>query len=179
MGDGGVRVVEFRPARNARVAGSVLHVPSAGRAGSRGFMDRSEQDPEVERICRAVLCGVCATYGVDGRRGYGMTNSADIARVVVRRTDNAGATWKKPTLVTDHGWGPSTSGRGTNVDVTWLWNGRVHYAHSTDTGATFGDYVALSPLNGHAFDPRVARGPGGVVAIAWNCRRRGSRPGQH
>jgi hypothetical protein len=100
--------------------------------------------------------------------GYGMTNGADIDHVVVRRSNDAGATWKKPTVVTDHGWAPSTAGRGTDVDVVWLWNGRVRYAHSTDTGATFGGDLSLSPLNAQAFTPRVARGPNGLVAVVWN-----------
>jgi len=100
--------------------------------------------------------------------GYGMTNSADIWNVVVRRTPDSGATWKKPTVITDHGYAPSTAGRGSDVDVTWLWNGVVHYAHSADAGRTFGDEMSLSPTTKHAFNVRVARGPHGVVAIVWD-----------
>jgi hypothetical protein len=102
--------------------------------------------------------------------GYGLGNGADIASVVVRRTSTGGATWSDTTLVTDHGWGPSTAGRGSSVDVVWLWNGRVLYAHSDDLGKTFGEHLALSRAGEHANRARVARGPGGVVAVTWDQR---------
>src|SRR4051812_29775351 len=100
--------------------------------------------------------------------GYGMSNQADIDHVLVRRTTDGGGTWGTATLVTEHGWAPSTAGRGPNVDVVWLWNGRVNYARSQDAARSFGNVVTLSRPHAHANRPRVARGPNGLVAVVWD-----------
>ena len=59
----------------------------------------------------------------------------------------------------------SISGRGSNVDVTYVHAGKLMYTRSRDSGETFGRHKRLAYINGG--ETSVDRGPGGVVAVSW------------
>jgi hypothetical protein len=90
-------------------------------------------------------------------------------RIVVRRSTNSGVTWLSPVRLADNvdADHPAIAGKGTKVDVVWAKNDRVRYARSTNSGASFGTPVALSPKNRLVQGPTVARGPNGLVVVAW------------
>jgi hypothetical protein len=89
-------------------------------------------------------------------------------RVVVRRSTDSGATWLARQRLAKNARAPAIAGRGTNVDVVWVnKNGRVRYARSTNSGASFRPTVALSPEFIKVRSPKVARGPNGLVVVAW------------
>lgn len=85
-----------------------------------------------------------------------------------RRSITSGTTWLAPTLITSHGVFPAVAGVGSDVDVVWrAGNGRLRYARSQDGGVSFGPSVPLSQSGRFVWDPAVARGPGGLVVVAW------------
>jgi hypothetical protein len=94
---------------------------------------------------------------------------AEAGGVSVRRSTDAGKTWAPSLRLTSATVGPTAiAGRGANVDVVWVENDRLHYARSTNSGASFRTPVALSALGHTAEFPSVARGPNGRVIVAWH-----------
>jgi hypothetical protein len=53
------------------------------------------------------------------------------------------------------------------VDIVYVDNDTVEYARSINSGLTYLPPVALSAAGGFYEEPRVARGPSGLVAVAW------------
>jgi hypothetical protein len=88
-------------------------------------------------------------------------------RIVVRRSTNSGATWLSPLRLADNADAPAIAGKGTSVDVVWAKSERVRYARSTNSGTSFRAPMALSPKNKLVMAPTVARGPNGLVIVAW------------
>jgi hypothetical protein len=96
----------------------------------------------------------------------------------VRRTTDSGSTWKPRQKLSDgtkEVWASAISGQGTSVDAVWSESDHpsntsvLQYRRSTNSGSTFAPFVALD--TGTEFDtasPDVARGPNGVVAVAWD-----------
>ena len=109
-----------------------------------------------------------AHLGGDAAVGlYGAGQAA--VNLSVRRTTDGGLTWHPPTQVASATLGGDIAGDRTAVDVVWVnQNGRVRYARSEDRGSTFKPSVALSATGTDATDVSVSRGPGGLVAVAWN-----------
>jgi len=92
-----------------------------------------------------------------------------------RRSVDGGVSWGVPLLLASHGALPAVAANGMNVDVVWNSpNGRVHYASSTDGGATFGASKPISPFGRFAWRPAVARGPGGIVAVIYEDVQNGN-----
>lgn len=84
--------------------------------------------------------------------------------VNVRRSSNSGVTWG-PLVPVGSGWGSAIAAYGSDVDLVWHDGAAMHYARSTDGGASF-----ISPstvLAQGVYFPAVAHGPNGVVAVAW------------
>jgi hypothetical protein len=88
-------------------------------------------------------------------------------RIVTRRSVDSGASWKPGVRIASSGMHPGISGLAGNVDVVWESNGRIRYARSLNSGSSFGSSVALSAAGAYVGNPAVGRGPGGVVAVAW------------
>lgn len=113
---------------------------------------------------------------------YMDTHEEEGARIYVRRSIDAGATWQAPQHVGNDGLYSAIAGSGTNVDILW-WDGgfttpgasMLRYRHSTDSGATFSAPVDLAtgsyPDDGYV--PNIAR-RGDVVAVIWNDGRTSS-----
>ncbi len=91
----------------------------------------------------------------------------DPGRVLVRRSTNSGQSWHAAVPLSNAGSSPALSGLGSSVDAVWVRNGAVRYARSTNGGASFGQPTALSTSSAAALWPDVARGPGGLVVVAW------------
>jgi len=107
-----------------------------------------------------------ATAGGTALAVYAETDG-EVSSIFARRSTDSGNTWKSPVLLANGIW-PSVAGRGSNFDVVWRApSGRLRYARSTDSGATFSAPVALTALGRYVSVPTVARGPNGVVAVAW------------
>jgi hypothetical protein len=98
---------------------------------------------------------------------YTRSTGYDTRSVYARRSMDAGGTWQAPILLSDHGSSPAAAGHGSNVEVVWLWDGRVRYARSTDSGGSYSAAVALSPADARASDATVAHGADGLVVVAW------------
>jgi hypothetical protein len=101
------------------------------------------------------------------------SNDEDVRSLLVRRSVDSGATWQAPQLLSDHAATPQIAGRGKFVDVVWEWGGRLYYARSTNSGASYAAPVVLAPSHARA-DPygwypsaAVARDTNGLVAVAW------------
>jgi hypothetical protein len=93
--------------------------------------------------------------------------------IEVRRTTTSGSSWSGPTTLSTNGYFPDIAALDPFVDVVWEENGVVRYARSIDGGLT---YLPSIPLSNPSFplDLSVARGPGGLVVVAWengNSRR--------
>src|SRR3954466_5457577 len=85
-----------------------------------------------------------------------------------RRSTTGGESWSSAVPLTDDGIFPEISGRGSDVDVVWNSNnGRVHYAHSSNGGASFDPAMTVSPRGRFNWRAAVGRGPDGVVAISY------------
>lgn len=88
-----------------------------------------------------------------------------------RRTTNSGVTWQPAvpmaTSVGSGGLVHEIAGLGLDVDSVWLDRdtGQLRYAHSADGGASFGSSILLS--SAAADSVSVARGPNGLVAVAY------------
>jgi hypothetical protein len=88
--------------------------------------------------------------------------------VRLRRSVDSGATWAPHIELASKGFEPDIAARGSKVDVVWTTGGRVRYARSQNGGQAFGSTIALSPTGlPFAVNPSVARGPNGLVAVAW------------
>ena len=62
----------------------------------------------------------------------------------------------------------SIGGRGDKVDVAWVSDdGAVKYARSSDGGQSFADPKTIASVNHSGGATSIARGPNGLVAIAW------------
>ncbi|HYI22425.1 MAG TPA: sialidase family protein [Candidatus Limnocylindrales bacterium] len=105
------------------------------------------------------------------------TGATDI--YVVRSADG-GLTWQprvrvsRPGSATRDSWARSISSYGTAVDVAWLEdsaNRGIRYSRSLDGGVTFSPSISLS--GGSGSYPDVARGPNGLVVVAWNAFNKG------
>lgn len=90
-------------------------------------------------------------------------------RVKIRRSTNSGMSWAAPVILTNDGLNADIVMSGSTVDVVWDRSGtdRIRYTRSFDGGLTFEPSAAVSPINKSARNPSVARGPDGVVVIAW------------
>jgi len=86
--------------------------------------------------------------------------------VATTRSVTSGTSWSAPSTIASRAASPAIAGRDPHVDVVWSHRGRVIYARSDDDGATFGPHMRLSGRN-FAGDLSVARGPGGLVVVAW------------
>ncbi len=91
----------------------------------------------------------------------------DPGRVLIRRSTDSGQSWHAAVPLSSAGSSPAISGLGSHVDAVWVRNGAVRYARSTNSGASFGQPIALSTSSADALWPDVARGPGGLVVVAW------------
>ena len=88
--------------------------------------------------------------------------------ILTRRTVDGGATWGSPAALAADGLYPRLAAYGTAVDLVYnTSDGVVWYRRSLDGGVTFGPAVALSVSGRYARWPKVAHGPGGVVAVAY------------
>lgn len=96
----------------------------------------------------------------------------------VRRSTDSGTTWDDSIQLSASGSGVAITGRGSSVDVVWSEGRSLYYARSSDWGATFGASVAI-----HSLAPCIecvhqslslARGPGGLVAVAWTVHSEGT-----
>lgn len=91
-------------------------------------------------------------------------------RLKFRRSTNSGASWDPAVTLAEDGLSADIAARGSAVDIVWdkiNSNSRIRYTRSLDGGMTFQPPVALSPKGKSAWNPRVARGPNGVVVVAW------------
>lgn len=86
--------------------------------------------------------------------------------VKVRRSDTSGSSWGSPLTLSTDGYPAAIAGMDPFVDVVWSQNNRVRYARSINGGVSFGASMPISP-RGFPLNLSVARGPGGVVAVAW------------
>ena len=86
----------------------------------------------------------------------------------VRRTADGGMTWAPAILLSEDGFFSSIGGRGDKVDVAWVSDdGAVKYARSSDGGQSFANPKTIASVNHSGGATSVARGPNGLVAIAW------------
>jgi hypothetical protein len=84
-------------------------------------------------------------------------------------TVDTGLTWSRRDL----GWGavaPTIASRGALVDALYVHGGSLIYRRSADGGATWRAPRVVSPASDDPFQPLIARGPAGRVAIAWRDR---------
>ncbi len=95
----------------------------------------------------------------------------------VRRSSNNGATWDTPIQLNRPGAASGLadiSGYGNAVDVVMAEQGPIpglRYSRSIDGGVTYSAPVALYSKSQDAVtNPKVARGPNGVVAVIWDSR---------
>lgn len=126
-----------------------------------------------------------STYGLGGAVGVG--NSAVVVAyvglsecddpdpcraVMVRRSTDAGSTWERPVNFGRGGESLAVSALGSAVDIVWANGdpGRLMYSRSADLGATFSTPRALTQDSVGYASADVARGPHGVVAIAYAGR---------
>jgi len=87
--------------------------------------------------------------------------------VGVWRSTNGGASWTDGLTLSGDGIEPAISALDQYVDVVWLENNRVRYARSVNSGISYLPSVALSPKSNVALNESVARGPNGLVVVAW------------
>jgi hypothetical protein len=88
--------------------------------------------------------------------------------VDVSRSTNSGSNWGAAKTLSTSAREAAISGLDPYVDVVWsTQNGTFRYARSVDGGKNFGSPVTLSYSGGYASHPHVARGPNGLVVIAW------------
>jgi hypothetical protein len=93
--------------------------------------------------------------------------------VVVHRSSDAGSTWLPPqTLDEGQFWHTIVSNWVRDVHVTWLRQGRLRYARSTDGGVSFERARWLTSGARWVHYWSLASGGGGLVAVAWQELRR-------
>lgn len=85
----------------------------------------------------------------------------------LRRSTTSGASWNAPITLTPDTINGDISALGSVADVVWDQNGRIRYARSMNGGQSFGASIPLSPVGKSAWNPSVARGPNGRVAVVW------------
>jgi hypothetical protein len=88
--------------------------------------------------------------------------------VDVRRSTTSGASWDAAQTLSTNGYDSAIAARDPFVDVVWSQNGRVRYARSVNGGVSFAPSMFLS-APGFAINLSVARGPGGLVIVAWQA----------
>ncbi len=86
--------------------------------------------------------------------------------VNVRRSTDGGDSFDAPLTLSTNGYPAAIAGLDPFVDVVWSQNGRVKYARSVNGAVSFSPSMRLS-TNGFAINLSVARGPGGLVIVAW------------
>jgi hypothetical protein len=93
----------------------------------------------------------------------------DVSRhdIDVRRSTTEGTSWEAPKTLSTDGNEAAIAALDPFVDVVWTQTDRIRYARSIDSGVTYGSSTAISPKGSNAQNPSVARGPGGIVVIAW------------
>jgi hypothetical protein len=87
--------------------------------------------------------------------------------VKVKRSTNSGDSWSAPKTLSTNGYPADIAGLDPFVDVVWIQNGRVKYARSINGGVTYGPSMRISQ-GGFPLHAVVARGPGGLVIVAWD-----------
>jgi hypothetical protein len=97
---------------------------------------------------------------------YFASNSTSYS-VFARRSTTSGASWDPAQTLSTNGTNPAVAALDPYIDVVWEQNKRIRYVRSINSGASFGSSSAVSPKGGLAGNPSVARGPNGLVAIAW------------
>ena len=129
---------------------------------------------------RLTTSGIAFAEGLvtlDSSTAVALYNDPELSRVFVRRTTNSGLNWAARVRVNPnntYGWFPAIAGRGTSVDVVWAEEQLddeflVRYRRSLDGGLTFVPSIALTPPAANFFAaPAIGRGPGDIVAVAWN-----------
>jgi len=87
--------------------------------------------------------------------------------VEARRTTDGGSSWDPPVVLSNDGYSPSIGGRGQSVDVAWIDHDHtVKYARSTNGGQSFPRIKKIGFAE-HPGETSIARGPNGLVAVAW------------
>ena len=91
------------------------------------------------------------------------------SRLLVRRSADAGSSWGFERVFARHGDMGDVAALDQSVDLVWRdGGGDLRYAVSGDEGRSFASSTLLTEEgNASVWFPRVARGPGGLVAVAW------------
>jgi hypothetical protein len=89
------------------------------------------------------------------------------AQTAVKRSTDGGETWGSRFVLPGGADMGSVGGYGTSFDLVFRDNsGQLGYTRSTNSGLSFREPSGLSKNYSTEY-PRVARGPGGLVAVSW------------
>ena len=111
--------------------------------------------------------GGLTRLGPDSAVAVYFASNATSYSVFARRSTTSGATWDPALTLSTNGTNPAVAALDPYVDVVWEQNKRIRYARSVNSGTSFGPSTAISPKGGLGGNPSVARGPNGLVVIAW------------
>lgn len=87
--------------------------------------------------------------------------------IKVKRSTTSGSSWSGPITLSTDGYSPDVAALDPFVDVVWESNGRVRYARSVNGGVSYSPSIPLSPSGKFPINLSVARGPTGLVIVAW------------
>jgi len=144
-------------------AAAALSLVIAGQALGHTWSARKTLSSSGE----AKSAGVVGLTSSDAVAAYLDFNGASFD-VDVTRSTTSGASWGTPKTLSTNAIDASIAGLSPYVDVVWATKaGTFRYARSVNGGKSFSAAVTLSYSGGSPTYPHVARGPGGLVAVAW------------
>jgi hypothetical protein len=154
-----------RPIAGAGFAAVLLSAVIAGQAFAHSWSARTPFTSSGTGIGD----GVAAVNATTAVAVYAdETSSPGVWNVYARRTTTSGASWASPqTLSTNGGFDADVSALDPFVDILYTDNDTVEYARSVDGGMTYLAPVALSGSAGFWEQPRISRGPSGLVVAGW------------